>query len=263
MRDTRESQRQAQAGLAILQRGFRRYEQLVERADALSLMPGSSLDMDRDAASYNPVSDLVENALGTALDHLHGLKVSVESSGGVLLAMSSFTLIRTALEVAGTGLWILQPGSRDERLLRSRQVVWSNRRQLHIMQVERGSPDIGFARAEARLREQLDSRPALKGRSLTIATVTSRLTAIEPMLPGLAHPPLTLWRMASGIAHGNTYVMYSLLEREQTQLPNEGSVEFEVTTSFTTVALFYEGALEMIESLLDLFDAQNVPVECR
>ena len=256
--DNRETVDDARRGLLSLQLGFRRHEVLAERADALEVASGSALAHDRDAATYNPVPDLVFNILGTALDHLHGLQVSVEGSGGSILAMSSFTLIRSTFEAAGTGLWILQPESRDERLLRSRRITRDNRRQVHVMKTELGQPDPGFDRMGARLQQQIDARPALAGQSLNkLDSVTSRLGAVATMVPCLPVPPLTLWRMASGIAHGNTHMIIAVLEREQIKLPDEGSTPYNVTSSFVTVAMFYDAALNMVEALLDLYDARN------
>lgn len=75
--DNRESDDDARQGLIFLQLGFRRQEMLSQRADVLEVTSGSALADDRDAARYSPVPDLVYNILGTALDHLHGLQVSV------------------------------------------------------------------------------------------------------------------------------------------------------------------------------------------
>jgi len=256
--DNRESDEQAQQGLVFLQLGFRRRERLNSRAEALEVTDGSSLAGDRAAATYNPIPDQIRSALAAALDHLHGLQVSVESSGGAILAMSSFTLIRSAFESAGTGLWILQPESRDERLLRSMRLTRDNRRQLRTVMTELGKSDPRFEHVEGRLQEQLKARPGISDESLTgVDTVTTRLASVADMFSRLVYPPLVLWRMASGIAHANQSMMVAVLERQQVGPADSGSADYSVTSSYVTIAMFYDAALTMIEALLDLYDTRN------
>lgn len=242
----------------ILRRHFRRYERVAERAESLSVTAGSSLAGDRDAATYNPVPDVVRNILGVALDHLHALVVSVEQSNGMILAMSSFTLIRTAYEAAGTGLWLLQPQSRDERLMRSMRLTYDNRRQVRSVQTGLGKTDPGFERMLGRLREQMDARDGLRGKPLKpMTSVTDRLTSVAELVPKLIFPPLALWQMASGVAHGNSSMMIAVLERKQVGPSDGTSADYNVTSSVVTIALFYAAALDMIEALFDLYDARN------
>jgi hypothetical protein len=90
------------------------------------------------------------------------------------------------------------------------------------------------------------------GQSLNkLDSVTSRLGAVSTMVPNLPLPPLSLWRMASGIAHGNTHMGIAVLEREQIKPSDKGSTEYSVTSSFMTVSKFYDAAL------LNLYDARN------
>jgi hypothetical protein len=262
-RGYQESNEDARRALAELQVLFRNQERLAERADVLEVASGSSLALDRQAAPYNSVPDLVYNLLGVALDHLHGLQVSVEGSGGALLAMSSFTLIRSAIEAAGTGLWILQPEDRDERLLRSRRLIYDNRRQVSVLQTESGQNDPGFRRSETRLRLQLQARPSLAHHRIDkLASVTSRLRDASESVPQLSRPPLSLWRIASGIAHGNHHMGIVALERKQKGFSGfGGSTMYEVTSSYAVVAEFYGAAIQMIDALIDLYDDQNVELD--
>ncbi|MDM7884737.1 hypothetical protein QUG92_06420 [Curtobacterium sp. RHCKG23] len=259
--DNREADADAERGLLFLQFGFARRDRLDDRYQQLAVRPKSSLAGDRAAAPYNPVPDQIVNLLGAALDHLHGLQVSVESSGGTLLAMSSFTLIRSAIEVAGTGLWLLQPAARDERLLRSMRLTRENRRQLRSVLSDLGRSDPRFEVVEERLKDQATVRPSLVGADLTkLEPVTDRLRSITTMVPPRHHPPLVIWRMASGIAHGNTSMMTAVLERQQVEEFDGRSASFNVTSSFVTVSMFFDAALNMVESLLDLFDRRNDPL---
>lgn len=261
-RDSRETRNRAQQGLMFLQVGFRRRDALAQRSGQMTVAPGSSLAGDRDAANYNPVPDQIRTALATALDHLHNLQVSVESSGGTLLAMSSFTLIRSAFESAGTGLWLLSPSSRDERILRSVKLTYDNRRQLHTLRTEMGDDDPRFSVVKSRLQGILLARARLADESLRKPeSMAERLRNIAGLLPDLVFPPLSLWRMASGIAHGNQSMIINVLEQEQVTPVERGSADFKVTSSFVSVAMHYDAALNMVETLLDLYATRNHTLE--
>jgi hypothetical protein len=257
--DTREPEDQAKRGLQFLQVGFRRLDALELRATALTVRDRSSLAGDRDAASYNPIPDQVLGLLSAATDHLRAVQVTVEETGGKILAMSLFTLVRSAYEATGTGLWLLQPMSRDDRILRSMQLTWDNRRQLRSVMTELGKDDPGFSRMEDRLNELRAAREGLRDKQLRgLESVTGRLRSVASAVPALIFPPLVLWQMASGIAHGNSAMFQNVLEREQLTPFTNGSASFRVTTSVVSIAMFYDAALTLVEKLIDAFESRNV-----
>jgi hypothetical protein len=218
-RNTRESDEDAQRGFQFLQLSFARLSALEQQIETLEVGDRSSLAGDRTATAYNPIPDQVIGLLGAATDHLRAVQVTVEDSGGKILAMSLFTLVRSAIEMIGTGLWVLQPKSRDDRVLRSFELTWDNRRQVRSVKTELGldsANDVGFNRMQARLEQLIDERPRIRGTRISkVTSVTSRLTAIAGLVPDLVEPPLILWQMASGIAHGNTSMMRNVLEVRQ------------------------------------------------
>ncbi len=259
--DTRESEEDALRGMEFLQRGFRRLVAIEERVESLRVHERTSLAGDRDATPYDPIPDQVLGLIGTATDHLRAVQVTVEDSGGKVLAMALFTLVRSAYEAVGTGLWLLTPTGRDERVLRSLRLARDNRRQLRSVKQDLGQKpeeDEGFERMEARLNELRDLRPKLRGVSLRdVDPVTTRLKEIAVNLPDLVHPPVVLWRAASGIAHGNRSMMHSVLERRQMTPYENGSADFQVTTSVVVIAAFYDAALTMSDRLIDLFEDRS------
>lgn len=260
--DTRESEEEAQRGFQFLRHGFSRLNSIEERIAALSVEENSSLAGDRAATPYNPIPDQLIALLGTATDHLRAVQVSVEDSGGKILAMSLFTLVRSAFEAAGTGVWVLQSAKRDDRVLRSFAVTWDNRRQVRSVMTELGhdpSSDEGFNRMNARLVELIDKRPGILGTRISrVDSVTERLKSIAEVFPGLVYPPLVLWQMSSGIAHGNTSMMRNVLEKRQVGPFKDGSADFELTSSVVAVALFYDAALTMVERLIELYESRNL-----
>ncbi|WP_461514591.1 hypothetical protein [Rathayibacter agropyri] len=265
--DTRESDEDAQRGFRFLQHGFLRLTSLEQQINALDVHDGSSLAGDRAATQYNPISDQLIALLSAATDHLRAVQVAVEDSGGKILAMSLFTLVRSAIEMSGTGLWILHPTKRDERVLRSFALTWDNRRQVRSVMTALGkdpAKDVGFERMQARLKQLIDARPSMRGTPIPkVATVTDRLSSIEELCQDLVHPPLVLWQMASGIAHGNTSMMRNVLELRQLTPSTGGSASFELTTSVVTLAMFYDAALTLVARLVELHQSRNESREHR
>jgi hypothetical protein len=202
-RDTRGSDEEAQRGLRFLQIGFVRLTALEHQIESL------------EATRYNPLPDQVIGLLVAATDHLRAVQVTVENSGGKILAMALFTRVRSAIEMSGTGLWILAPKSRDERVLRSFALTWDNRRQVRSVKTELGqdaAQEPGFNRMQARVEWLIDQRPGISGtRIFKVESVTGRLRSISDLVPDLVEPPLILRQMASGIAHGNTAMMQGVL----------------------------------------------------
>lgn len=251
--DRKESPEDERRGMELLVAGFRRYESLSERASLFDTAPGSLLEGDDEATIYNPISHQLLTSIGVATDHLHGVQIAVEDSDGKILTMAYFTLIRSALEAAGNGLWITHPASRDGRVLRSLQLTRDARQSVSFAIKETGEDDPNFERVESRLKELRDQRPGLIGRNLKPASVTARLRSIHELVPKLWMPPLLLWQLASGAAHGNSAMLQNLLDHELRSSDEVGG-EYEVTTSVVLLALFYQGALDMLEAALDRRD---------
>lgn len=256
--DAVESDEDAQRGLRYLQQGFRRLDALERRGAQFAVQARSSLAGDRDATPYNPIPDQVHQLLAVASDHLRAVQFTVEETGGKVPAMALFTLVRSAYEAAGTAMWLLHPKRRDDRVLRSLQVTLENRRQVHTAGTELGDSDPGFERTKGRLDEIRLRREGLRDIAIgRITGVTERLRSIGVLVPDLVFEPLLLWRLASGIAHGNTAMLQQVLERHQVSGFEDGSAAFRVTTSVVTISVFYAAALDLVERLLELVDERN------
>ncbi len=255
--DRQELPEHEELGRLSLRLSFARYESLVARSDALSIRAGSSLAGDRAAAPYSSVPDQVRVSIGVALDHLHGFKIIVVN-GEAVLPFAMYTLVRSAYEAAGTALWLLQPALRDERVSRSLRLAYENRRQVHNVSEKLGREDPGWDRAVAALERDRDGRPALAGVKLQVKTsVTDRLTEIAPLVPKLFLTPLALWQTASGMAHANNSMMVHVLDREQIGNVEHGGADYMITASVSGLACYFDAALNMIETLMNLWDQRN------
>lgn len=255
-----------QQGAAALYYLFRRFDTLNESQWSFAGNGGSSLQGDDAATPYESVSDLIASHFAVATDQLHAVKLAVESGqeeGHLnILPMAMYTLIRSAVETTGTAIWLLAPSSRDERVLRALQLTYEHRRNLHTIAEEMGdTEDAGFERMTSRVEQLRDARPGLRGRSVKkLKTVTDRLDGIATLVPELAMPPLTLWRMASGLAHGNNAVIRSILEHEQISDFVDGHGNFRLTSSVGVLATFYLSALQMLDGLLVMHRLRNEPL---
>jgi hypothetical protein len=250
-------------GTIVLPYLFRRFDALNEAERSFTGDGNSALQGDDAATPYESVSDLVASHFAVAMDQLHAVKLAVESGREAghlyILPMSMYTLIRSAFETIGTGIWLLSPSARDERVLRALQLTYDHRQSVHTVAAELGdSEDAGFDRMTKRVEQLRDARPGLRGRSVKkLKTVTDRLDSIPGRLPDLFLPPLTLWRMSSGLAHGNNAMIRSILEHEQVTDFRNGHGQFRLTSSVGVLAMFYMSALQMVEGLLALHALRN------
>lgn len=108
-----------------IEQKWREYAESVEalaarvgNPDDFPVVPRSSLAGD-DAKSHPfEVSHALRHLINASVDQLHGVKVVVRDANYQHLAVSN-TLVRAALENTATGLWILGPGTRPERIERA------------------------------------------------------------------------------------------------------------------------------------------------
>lgn len=256
-RDRQEAPEHEELGRRSLPLSFARYESLVARSEALSVRPGSSLAGDRAATPYSSVPDQVRASTGVALDHLHAFKLIVVD-GEAVLPFAMYTLVRSAYEASGTALWLLHPASRNERVLRSLKLARENRRLVHVVLEKSDREDPGWDRAIAALERDRDGRAALVGADLRyVAKVSSRLEEIAPLVPDLFLTPLALWQTSSGMAHANNSMMVLMLDRQQIGEAEHGGADYKITTSLLAVAGYFDAALDMIETLMDLWAQRN------
>ncbi|MCS5524660.1 hypothetical protein NY551_18155 [Curtobacterium flaccumfaciens pv. oortii] len=255
--DRQEPLDHEELGRRSLARSFKRYDTLSERAEALSTRAGSSLAGDGSATPYSSVPGQVRSGLGVALDHLHAFKIIV-TDGEAALPFALYTLVRSTYEAVGTALWLLQPASRDERVLRSLKLARENRRLVGKVYEELAVDDPGWDRTIGALERDRDGREHLVGADLrNVDRVSTRLAAIAPLVPDLFMTPLALWQTVSGMAHANDSMMLLMLDREQIGKPEHGGADYRMTTSIIGLAGYIDAALDMTERLLQLWDERN------
>lgn len=201
---------------AQIHRIFSDVRDLVERWDrnelTAAVQPNSSLVADDAKSAPYQVSHGVEQLLGVAIDHLHAL-------GGLLLearllhVSAPFTLTRSAIEAAATGLWMLSPGGRPERVVRRLRHAAQDARDMDTVVGELQVP--APRPLTDRLSEMQAIGDAIAGRhvSLRAFKITDIMTEVDH-LPASHMEVKAAWRICSGFAHGRLWPSLSMLDRE-------------------------------------------------
>lgn len=205
-----------------------------QQQGGLSAQPGSSLAADDQATNPNHVSHAVIHELAGALDHLHALRMLVQTAQS-LHTFAPFTLNRAAMECGAAAVWILAPRSRDERIRRRLVLATQNARDIDSALVKLGEP--------SSLKGRLDDIRKVAGRRpvLDPAGIVSTPPGIERIIGEAADAfeldsdaAVTLWKLCSGITHNRLWASLNLLDREElSRVANVRGVH--LTASFKNV----------------------------
>lgn len=233
--------------------------------------PGSALFEDDLVTHPFPFSNGVRYLLLVAVDNLVGLRnMLIESiENGVptltLYPFSPYTLLRNAIECAGTAIWLMQPRERHQRILRLAQFeledAKKNRAALESMG---GRGDEAFNRKTTIIEEMIAPHSELSWKNVTASfRVTDLLTSIGrlPQLEGLN--PLGKWQIASGMAHGKRWAGTLLSDLKEATPPEpNGDSTFHVYGNFRNV-LWLAGCARclLVEASNQVIDkSQNLEV---
>lgn len=238
---------------------FDRLPQWEQRLQTLRVLPGSSLAADDLATAYDPISTQLEGALAHALDHLMTIEALVRKAE-VLPAMAGFTLLRSAVESVGVGLWMLGPRRRDERVLRALKMDYEALLDVYGIGDELAGKE-QFARrlpdghqTGLRLEQLRDARPGLKGRAIhDMPSITRRLREADKYVMSPGNIPLVaLWRVLSGVAHGRRHLLANLLNREVVGVDAK-TYSMRLTSSLSTLTGSYYVAEYYMSQLVKLY----------
>lgn len=207
--------------------------------------PGSALVGDDKASSPYQVSHAVMACVSAAVDHLHAAKTLAYDSGLLHLAAPA-TLARGVIENAATGLWIVTPASRDERV---RRVLKWHSRNAH------DQAGAGFAPPGRAKGHYLDKIAAVATRrGLEPATVRSGYQMLKVIRTvDMEHSDLggiaIAWQLASGFAHGRPWAYLGALAQEEIGSPEPGVTDLRLTN---------DPVLAMYPILKGLFTVQRL-----
>lgn len=230
-------------------------DRLMERVgdpDEFPIRPGSPLVGDDRASNPYQVSHAVMACLAAAVDHLHAAKTLAHDSGLLHIAAPS-TLGRAVIENAATGVWIITPAARNERVKRC--LKW-HARNAHD-QVGAGFIAKGRAKdhylnriGDVATRRGID--PAEVRGGYQMSKVIKTVTVEHPDLASI----LTAWQIGSGFAHGRPWAYLGALQQEVVGAPEPGVSDIRLTNDPTLALYPILQGLFTVERLLQVREAR-------
>jgi hypothetical protein len=214
---------------------------------------GSSLAGDDKRVCPYQTSHAAWHAISHAVDHLHMLRLTLREAQ-IINMYSPYSLVRGALENASTTVWLLAPARRLDRLMR--------RLRLQVADIRSGE------RAR-KLAGQIGPR-TLKERIDQVETIASREGLDERQLhnrPGFSEIvrtagghtvgeqiPELIWRLCSGMAHGDWWATLSASQRIELPGAPAGVVHNTIEANVTTLHFTMRVAVDMTAFAWQFYD---------
>jgi hypothetical protein len=235
----------------------------VQRMDPASGHPGpkagSALEDDDQRVHPYEISHAAWHALSHAVDHLHMLRVALRD-GKTINMYAPFTLLRAATENAAAAVWLLAPDNQTERILRRLRFAAGDIRQGEKVKTLLGSSG---PRAE---QVRLDDL-----RKIAAAEGISAVEAVKPIgyeriieaatrdTRAKADLGRFIWRMCSGIAHGDLWATIGTTTRVDLPGAPAGMKHLRVSANMQALLLATMFAFESTALGWQLFDLRQRP----
>lgn len=222
--------------------------------DDFPVLARSSLAGDDREAHPFEVSQAIRHIINVTVDQLHGVKVAVRDSQFHHLGVSS-TLARAALENGATGLWILGPSNRNDRI--ERVLRWHSR-NYHDLENFLSTVDSANAKLGSSAVEGLEQiREVAERRGIDPAAAANGYTVTRPISGGgefTELPVFSDWQIASGFAHGRPWTHQGFLDRERIDSGETGHSVFRMSARDDMTIYLPLQALHLLGELLRLRD---------
>lgn len=186
-----------------------------------AVSPGSSLAGDDRASDPYQVSHAVQMCIVAGVDHLHAMK-SLLIDLNVLHSAAPFTLVRGALEIFSSALWILHPAKRNVRVERVLRWHAKNFHDQHPALESLDMSDAATKKAKYARLAEIASRRAIVADVKGGYRSTEAVTYADTNAP--TSKPLLSWQMCSGYAHGRPWVYLGMADEEMFQDTDEPGV---------------------------------------
>jgi hypothetical protein len=187
-----------------------------QQQDRLSAaQTGSPLAGDDQATNPYQVSHTVIHELAGALDHLHALRMLVQTAQS-LQTFAPFTLNRAAMECGAAAVWVLAPKSRDERIRRRLALATRNAKDIDSALIQLGEPSSLKSRLDD-IRKVAARRPVLDATGV-VGTPPSIERIIREAADTFAlhsDEAVMMWKLCSGITHNRLWASLNLLDRKE------------------------------------------------
>ncbi len=226
-------------------------------------VPGSPLAGDDAKSDPYQVSHYAYHALMAGLDHMHCLHSSLIDAQENTLRFhlhSQFSLIRGGIENAARAVWVIAPNGRTERI--KRRLKLQNKEYISSAGLRKacGVPEV---EVDQWLKERKD-----KVVSVAIAAGVLSTSAVKALSPpnyktiaaeageavGLGDANAeAVWRMCSGLAHGDMSGTVSTLELERVG-GTPGVDITRVTVNVENLLMCTQAACMMLKQGIDLYN---------
>lgn len=258
--DRQETDADEQLAIRVLSDAHGRFVALPD--DLPSPTPGSPLFVERSHTAREPIDAMVISQRSKATDNLGRLfSLMLDESNARVLAYpySGYSLIRTAIESAAVGLWLIEPNRKAARVLRALQRAHQHEADALDFIKLIGDDDVIRAARERyesvhrRLVQLKDTVGPLRQRVLGMPpSYTAILKSLTPTPPGVPHEvtsPVVAWKISSAFIHGSETVIRSLSDIRQLTGFVEGIATFEITPSLRLTAGIAATCVAMLERL--------------
>lgn len=264
-----ESAEQQAEAERLLPELFARIEEFERHEDAgyFEVEPGSTLWVDDEYLYPLKISGPARASITSAIDQLRTVRLVVE--GGDMPWIALFSLLRSAIETAASGIWLLEQDDRDVRMRRLLHLEWGDIKAAEDMMGNLGSSiDPPRTTREEWIQRPLARRSTVGTLSEIRAHVTSTTkvkvaqqvvwTTIERdgRPEGLI---LALWQGFSGLIHGRPYAMKVILDREELGYDDAtGTVQVLLTSGARSLLATLRVVLDLVDVAIRLYGRRTL-----
>ncbi|WP_187234054.1 hypothetical protein [Actinomadura sp. HBU206391] len=199
----------------------------------------------------------------TAVDHLHALRrmtmdCEVCHPNGMTFQITvHWTLLRAALENGSRAIWLLGPEDRSERVLRVLRLQADNVANSDAAAQKLPSgPTEPKAQRIARVKEIADRAGLSRGKAVAKVGYGEIVRYAGDFVANEADHVEFLWRACSGAAHGDTWAILSLQDREPIDSAN-GITTMRLTVSVRGLSMVAQEVTALVEAGFGLFDYRD------
>ncbi len=260
--DRQETKDEEQQAIKLLNQEHDRFTALP--SEMPDPAPGSVLQLEQRHTARQPIHTMVLSHRARATDNiarLFNLTLDLPKAQVRAYPFSGYSLIRTAVESAAVGLWLIQPNRKATRVLRALQS--SKQHEYEAIQfIEMIRPrEVAAAARErheqilSRLEELKNTVPPLRQREIgpvpsyteILASVSARDSQDRTRYD--IHSPLLAWKISSSFIHGSEVVTRALSDMRQTTEFEDGIAQFEITPSLRLTAVLTSTCVSLIRDL--------------
>lgn len=258
--DTRETAQEEQAGKCFLAQAKSRTDSFLAKWEAadIKVAPTSAIAKVDLLLPYHPLSYQIRSFIAVGLDNVRAAHLYIEKTNEIPMT-ALYSMIRSTVEATSYGLWILKAGKKEKQAFLSLRLTFENNEDLEgLVKVLKPSEWKDCDKVQKRLLELQQGINSYKNHDITQrATTTDVVREADKILDGKRKlfNGLQTWKACSGVAHANSAVLNSVLERQPTGEGDAIGQTFILTSRITFIAGFLLAAIENLEALLEMYEA--------